>query len=452
MYEINAFFWYKAVFMAELLIAETLMICRLKKRKAFALRSIAAFLLCIGAAFAMPVADDGALYATFMYIAFFAVTLAALYFCYDVGFRIVVFCGLAGYAAQHIAFELFDICTVLMGLRNAEYVGAGSNPFASFVTVIYGSGNSLVLNAFTAVVYLSTVFITYWAVTRIASPRLDSADGIALKSGVVLGIFGLTVLFDVVLSAIVTEHGNKAFDKVYVLVADISNLFLCMLVLFMQFGTAKMLKTERELYSVNKIWSESKQQYAAAKRNIDMINIKCHDLKHQIRRMGAKNELAPAALDEMTELISVYDSDMKTGNAALDVILTEKSLYCGHSGITLSCMADGRELGFMRESDIYSVFGNLIDNAIEAVQKLGEDDRVIGISVKRINGFVFINVYNLYDGAVVFSDGLPVSTKGDAFNHGFGVRSVKAIVESYGGELKQTAENGVFNTDIIFPR
>jgi hypothetical protein len=452
MYEINAFFWYKAVFMVELLIAETFMVFRLKRRKLFALRAVGAVTFCIGLAFAMPVLHDGAFFAAFMYSALFIATLLAIWFCFDVRIRTVVFCGLVGYATQHLSFELFDIATILMGVHNMTEMAVGSNPVASFLTIVYGSGNAIIANAFVVTVYISILFITYWAIARVALPRLGDAEKIELKNGTMLVIFALTIVFDIVISAVITEYSNKHFDSTYVILADIANIFCCVLALYMQFGMAKMRKLDSEIDTLNKMWEQSKQQYVLTKQNIDMINFKCHDLKHQIRRMGAKNELNPLALEEMERLISAYDSDVKTGNSALDVILTEKSLYCNHNGISLSCMADGKQLDFMNESDIYSVFGNMIDNAIEAVQKLDDDSKVIGISVKRIKDFVFVNVNNFYNGEIKFHQGLPLSTKGDNMNHGFGVKSVKMIVESYGGELKVTAENGIFNTDLIFPR
>jgi len=453
MYDIDAFFWYKAIFMLELLIAESLIVFRFKRRRHFILRALSAFVICEGVAFAMPVIDDGALFASFMYLVFFVVTLVVMWFCFDVKFRTVTFCGLAGYAAQHIAYEIFDISTVLMGIHNiSNAVNVGSNPFASFIPIIYGSGNSVLANTFVLAVYLSILFITYWAVFRISSSRMRDAEETEIGNGTMLGVFALTMVFDIVISAVITEHGAKNFDGVYIVVADIANIFCCALVLYVQFGMAHARKLDAELLQINKMWEQSKLQYALTKQNIDMINFKCHDLKHQIRKEGRKSELNCDVVQEMEDLISVYDAGIKTGNTALDVIITEKSLYCNHHGIVLSCMADGKQLDFINEQDIYSMFGNIVDNAVEAAEKLGDDEKVVGLSVKRIKNFVFVNVYNFYKGEIKFVDGLPVTTKNDEINHGYGMKSVKMIAEKYGGELKVTAENGIFNTDLVFPR
>ena len=85
------------------------------------------------------------------------------------------------------------------------------------------------------------------------------------------------------------------------------------------------------------------QRYEQDKRLHDAINIKCHDIRHQI--------------------------------AALDVVLTGKSLSCTSQNITLTYMADGRRIGFMKDSDIYALFGNIPDNAIDAVNQIEDPER-----------------------------------------------------------------------------
>ena len=63
---------------------------------------------------------------------------------------------------------------------------------------------------------------------------------------------------------------------------------------------------------------------------------------------------------------------MRTGNEILDTILTEKSLICENSGIHINCVADGSLLAFMNPVDLYTLFGNALDNAIEAGEKAGK--------------------------------------------------------------------------------
>ena len=150
-----------------------------------------------------------------------------------------------------------------------------------------------------------------------------------------------------------------------------------------------------------------------------------------------------------------YDSAVRTGNEALDTILTEKRLTCANEGITLSCVADGAALGFMRDADIYSLFGNALDNAIEAARKLEAPSlRSISLVVRQAAGVASIHVENRYASEpLIGQDGSIVSSKGDEANHGFGLRSMRLTVESYGGTLATLLDRRgrIFHINAMIP-
>ena len=116
-------------------------------------------------------------------------------------------------------------------------------------------------------------------------------------------------------------------------------------------------------------------------------------------------------------------------------------------------MADGKRLDFMKGSDVYSLFGNALDNAIEAVVKLKDkSQRVIGLKVCAVGDMTSINVKNFYDGKIEFNkEGIPDSTKLDKSFHGFGLKSIAMIVEKYGGSLSIVAHDDIFNLNILLP-
>ena len=105
----------------------------------------------------------------------------------------------------------------------------------------------------------------------------------------------------------------------------------------------------------------------------------------------------------------------------------------------------------MREDDIYSLFGNLIDNAVDAVLSLEESKRVISLKVREVGTMLSVNVHNYYEHKIEFEDGLPVTTKQDKAYHGYGMKSVKYICNKYGGDLSIMAADNVFNINILFP-
>ena len=135
----------------------------------------------------------------------------------------------------------------------------------------------------------------------------------------------------------------------------------------------------------------------------------------------------------------------------MDVILSEKSLYCTQNNIQFTCLADGKAFDFISATDLYSLFGNLLSNAIEAVLKIeNEKKRIISLTAGYNNGVLQIHIENYYTGSLNFNDQLPATTKADASLHGFGLKSVQMLVEKYNGVLSVEHTDEVFYVDILF--
>ena len=157
-------------------------------------------------------------------------------------------------------------------------------------------------------------------------------------------------------------------------------------------------------------------------------------------------------LDDIAREVNVYDSSVTTGSTPLDIILSEKGLLCQQRGITLSSVADGGAVSLMSPSDIYALFGNLIDNAIEAVEREEDPERrCIFVVVRRAIGHVSIHVENYCSTPVTFVDGLPQTTKDDQTNHGYGTKSIRLITSKYGGAVTMGQVDGVFHANILMP-
>lgn len=128
-------------------------------------------------------------------------------------------------------------------------------------------------------------------------------------------------------------------------------------------------------------------------------------------------------------------------------------MYCTTHGIKLSYMVNPKALEFMESVDLYSLIGNIIDNSIEAVMRLGEKNkRVITMNVSEKNGIVTLSSNNYYEGRLEMRDGLPVTVKTDKTSHGYGMRSIRSIVEKYGGDMNITADDGIFILTVTFCR
>ena len=249
------------------------------------------------------------------------------------------------------------------------------------------------------------------------------------------------------------ERGSVDWIIIY-----LTQLLLCV-IMYLQSELFKKSAMRQELTLMNMLWKKEQEQYELSRENIALINQKCHDLKHQIRaiRYMSREEI-DAYLEEIEESIEIYESIVKSGNEALDTILTEKSLYCRERGITVSCVADGRQMGFINTIDLYAILGNALDNAIEAVEKFNtREKRQIDVMIYKEKQFLVINIVNpikeklVFDEELRYDADLPQTTKADRFHHGFGLMSIRYMVKKYDGYLNLSEEDGCFSLKILIP-
>lgn len=230
--------------------------------------------------------------------------------------------------------------------------------------------------------------------------------------------------------------------------------FYCITLLYLQSALFKKSSMRKELETIQLLWHQQKGQYQLSKETIELINHKCYDLKHQVQAIRAvKDEKERETyLEKIEKSVQIYSAIVRTGNEILDTILTEKSLICENSGIHINCVADGSLLAFMNPVDLYTLFGNALDNAIEAVRKLeSKEKRVIDIMLYERQSFLMLQIVNPMCGEVKFEDGLPLTTKAKNGYHGYGMKSMLHTIQKYEGHLTTEVKNGCFYFNVMLP-
>lgn len=213
-------------------------------------------------------------------------------------------------------------------------------------------------------------------------------------------------------------------------------------------------RVKRELETVQSVLQNQYLQYQQSKESIELINYKYHDLKHQIAYLKGEEDAGKRTelLDRMEEEIRRYDAQNKTGNKVLDTILTAKTLTCARQGITVTCVADGTLLDFMDTMDICSIFGNALDNAIEAEQKIDDPEkRLIHVTVSRQKSFLLLRFENYYEQPLSYHRGDLTTTKKEKAMHGYGIKSIRYTVNKYHGAVSIATEDNWFDLKILIP-
>ena len=176
-----------------------------------------------------------------------------------------------------------------------------------------------------------------------------------------------------------------------------------------------------------------------------------HDLKNHLlvlQKQINSHETAEM-VEKLQSQVAMYEDYEHTGNDILDIILKEKSETAREKHIALSVTADLSDVDFIEALDISTIFGNGLDNAIEASEKLPEEQRVILVKAGKMQNFFSILIEN---NCLQSSNNTKKrTTKSDDFLHGFGISNMRKAAEKYGGQLLTKCENEKFILKILIP-
>lgn len=369
----------------------------------------------------------------------FSVIWGALYYAISVGvvMLLVLTCyrtdpldafivSAAGYAAQHCAYN-----TLMIGLYR---IPAEIPLFSARFYLVY-------------VLFYVGVYLLIYA---FAGHRFE-IDHEKAQHRLVWIIACTALLFFVIVFNLVfiryQEDGVQQICYIYDTICTLLGMVVLVLISHNDRLYSEMLQMEHT-------WALKRDHYEMSKENIELINIKCHDIRRHIAELQDRQiePLSDEVLEEIQNSIQIYDSTFQTGSDSLDVILNEKSLYCRKNGIRLTCMAEGDRLSFFDRTDLYCLLGNIIDNAIESVQQLDDaGKKVIDLTIKSSGQLLNIQEENYFEGELHFKNGLPQTTKADMRYHGFGVKSIAYLVQKYGGQLQIRTDESVYVLNILIP-
>lgn len=137
------------------------------------------------------------------------------------------------------------------------------------------------------------------------------------------------------------------------------------------------------------------------------------------------------------------------GNEIADIIINYKLKKIEDQGIKLEVQADYIKMEWIKDEDICSILSNLMDNAIEGCSTM-KNPKWISLYFKDIGDAIMIKVCNSYSGKISIPEGIKMKVKGAIPVHGYGMKSVKNKVESYGGTVRWSADNEVYSAVITF--
>ncbi|MCM1125906.1 MAG: ATP-binding protein [Lachnospiraceae bacterium] len=179
-----------------------------------------------------------------------------------------------------------------------------------------------------------------------------------------------------------------------------------------------------------------------------------HDIHHyfyQIRNLAMEGE--DHAIMDMIDQVegqikTETDKRIYVGNRMLNSILAVSSQKAEGYGVELSILAEENiDMSFVKDIDMISMFGNILDNAIEAAAKCEPGKRRADARLFMGSRYIlYFEVRNTWNGVLEKEDQKLLSMKRDAGNHGLGIDIVKELAHKYGGDFEMTGEDEWFVT------
>lgn len=199
--------------------------------------------------------------------------------------------------------------------------------------------------------------------------------------------------------------------------------------------------------------AQLQQQYAYYQekmKDAERVRSIYHDLKNHLLIMESRQNTAETR--QMAEMlrsqIADYEDYVHTGNEFLDIILKDKAAKAREKQIDFSALVDFKGMDFIEPLDISTIFGNAIDNAMEASEPLPEDRRLVTVKAERVRDMLIVTVENNTLPGTQPAEG---TTKKDRFVHGFGIPNIKKAVEKYDGQCSFRQEDGTYLLKILIP-
>ncbi len=170
-----------------------------------------------------------------------------------------------------------------------------------------------------------------------------------------------------------------------------------------------------------------------------------HDMKNHLLLLEECEGNDSEKISYLRKELMQYEDDYRTGNKFADIILKDKLAKAAEYNIQIEDNIELMDVDFIEPLDLSTIFGNLLDNAIEACRFIEKPEkRCIRISVKKEKNLLVMRIKNNKQNGNVVRDSKKAM-------HGYGLPNVRNAIHKYGGEIDINETKYEFDINIIIP-
>ena len=342
-----------------------------------------------------------------------------------------------------IAIEIWFICCIF--LVEAFVYPVSKFIFNNMLLVVIDGQNILRWEVYVIAIAIRIVsLIIIYEVLKNFKYKIKANDCAVLSTVFMIGFAALMFSVYNVLNLSKIPH---------ILILFSLTIFILIFLIVFLYSKNTMFLREQEQKDKMQI-AQLQQQFAYYQEKLkdeEKVRSVYHDMKNHLLVLQRQINSPETAemVEKLQSQVAMYEDYEHTGNDILDIILKEKSETAREKHIALSVTADLNGVDFIEPLDVSTIFGNGLDNAIEASEKLPEEQRAILVKAGRVQNFFSVLIENSCLQNREYTK--QRTTKSDDFLHGFGISNMRKAAEKYDGQLTIKCENEKFTLKILIP-
>ncbi|MBE6735096.1 MAG: GHKL domain-containing protein [Ruminococcaceae bacterium] len=331
--------------------------------------------------------------------------------------------------------------------------------YTTFVSVVFNRNVEQVVTESTVYRYIYviianlTYFFILYLIVRIYKNKINLKKSTDIVTCFVIPVLTMTITF--LATAVLSDYKTSELNRIYLGCIVI----IAIVIAFAMFSLMHHIGKSAEISAINSMMVKEQELYKTEIVNqsnyIEDISRVKHEMKNKLfcirellrsGRVMEAQKMCEDAESELGEIPVIFSTDNIYLNALLNMAYkraVDNQIEFSHT--IKSNLTD------IEESDLISLLGNLIDNAIEALQKL-KSDKYLHITIFEKDNYYMFSVKNSISASVFYRNPKLETTKTDKRFHGHGLKIVKQIVKKYNGNISFSENDSIFDVSFMLER
>lgn len=324
--------------------------------------------------------------------------------------------------------------------------------FSFIISIKIGISEYYVKESPALTILCQILSICVWALIYVIKRRKNDQEEVVLDLKHYIILYLVTISSLILVGSIQTFSELEEYEDLQIY--GVFAVMACCTLVVVTLMQIVVLSQNAHIKKSNDMYKEhmalQKQHYEHMLLQYEELRKFRHDVKNHMLALNSMctsedNSQIKKYLSQLTNEVSSKKPVEYTGNRELDAVIAPFVLEAESKNIKVQFKGRVSDDVASDMFDMCTIISNLLNNAIEACEKIQEDKRIIGFEIAGYNSQIFISVSNSYDMESIINQKQKfITTKEDKLNHGIGLENVRRTVKKYDGDMRISQENERF--------